>query len=182
MLGLFLSRGKILWSRYLKGLAFTFIMGVGQIVLLQNLGNVPAWYYPDGSALGRDWITFLLPNTCFEDIVFVPVCYSLFYLFMYLIRDVRDFARDYLPHVAVGFVIGIFLFGYTGGRMAGDMISYLLLPTLVIYGLIKDWMPNRYKKQNITHALLALTFVVVFTALGSCYIYFNWHYFFSFGV
>jgi len=164
IVGLLLARRKILWVRYLKGLAFTFVMGVGQIVLLQNIGNVPAWYYPDGSAIGRDWITFILPKTCFEDILFVPICYSVFYLFMHLIRNVKDFARDYLVHVGVCFVIGIGLFGYTGGRMAGDMINYLVMPPILTYLLIKDWLPNRFKEQNVTHALLALAFIVCFTA------------------
>jgi hypothetical protein len=164
IVGLCISRKKVLWVRYLKGLLFTFITGVGQIVLLQNIGNVPAWYYPDGSALGRDWVTFILPNTCFEDILFVPVCYSIFYLFMYLIRDIKDFARQWLPHIGVYFVVGIALFGYIGGDMAKDMINFLVIPPLVMYLLIDRWMPNQFKEQNITHAILSLAFVIVFTA------------------
>jgi len=168
--GVWLSRKKILWSRFLWGLLFTFILGTGEIFLLQNLVSIPAWYYPDGSALGRDWITSFLPNTCFEDILFVPVCFTVFYLFMYLTRNVTDFARDHLPFVGCAFVIGIAFTGYIGGRMAGDMINYLIIPAIVIYLLMLAWDPERFKKVNITHALSALLFVGVFTTLWE---YFN---------
>lgn len=164
VLGVFMSRSKIYWGRYLKGLALTFICGVGQIIFLQNVGNIPAWYYPDGSALGRDWITWLLPNVCFEDMLFVPVCYTAFYYFMFRIRNVKDNKRGWLVWVVCAFVTGELIVGYLGGKIASDMILYCAIVPIIGVLIIKGFTPEMIGRINVTHMIYSLAFVIMFTA------------------
>ena len=74
---------------YLQTLSFTFIFGLLQIIGLENLSNKPAWLFPVGSAYFQDK-GLSLKNVILEDILFIPSCASLFFLFMWSIRGVDD--------------------------------------------------------------------------------------------
>lgn len=164
VIGLVRGRHKINWRRYLFSLALAFVCGVSQIVFLQNVGNFPAWFYPDGSAIGRDWITWLLPNTCFEDVLFVPACFTIFYYFMFRIRNVKDNKRKWFLVVMCVFVVGELYVGYLGGKIANDMILYCLVIPVIALLAIKMFTPEYIPKVNVTHMMLSLVFIIVFTA------------------
>ena len=42
------------YSRLFNTIAFTLLFGIAQIHGLENLGNVPAWFFPKGSSFFQD--------------------------------------------------------------------------------------------------------------------------------
>jgi len=155
---------KIKWKKYLAGMAFTGAFGVVQIQGLENLGSTPAWYFPEGSSYWGP----AFGHVYYDDILFVPACYSIFYFFMFLIRHVPDIVprSSYLYIISVAVILEAILYQVGGEGTRILMVAYTLVPLLlfIFYCMIKE------PSLNVTHALITLFFVVVF---GSAWELFN---------
>ncbi len=152
-------RDRINWEKYLHGLLFTGVFGVAQIHGLENLGNTPAWYFPDGSSL---WGA-AFKHVYWDDILFVPACYSVFYFFMYWMRGVKDIVpkKYYIHIIAIAIILEAMLYQVGGEGTRILMVAYTLIPLLlfIFYVMIKKI------QINVTHALLTLLFVIVFSSV-----------------
>ena len=154
---LIICRKKINWYKYTHSILFSFILGVAEIHNLENDGNVESWFFPDGSALlGIAW-----GKVYWEDILFVPACVSIFYVFMWSIRNVKDtlpkWSYSYLICTAV--IIEAMIYQVGGKGIENLMVGYTLVPLLVVvvYCIIKK------PKLNITHMVITLFFVAIFS-------------------
>ena len=156
---LIVYRNKINWKKYLHGLGFTGVLGVAQIHGLENLGNAPAWVFPEGSSY---WGA-AFGHVYWDDILFVPACYSVFYFFMFWIRRVPDVVPNkyYIHIIAIALILEALLYQVGGEGTRILMVAYTLTPLLffIFYCMIKK--PN----LNVTHALLTLLFVISFSSI-----------------
>ncbi len=150
---------KIKWKKYISGMVFTGAFGVAQIHGLENLGSKPAWYFPEGSSY---WGS-AFGHVYWDDILFVPACYSIFYFFMFLIRRVPDFVprNSYLFIISVAIVLEALLYQVGGEGTRILMIAYTLTPLLFFMFYCMIAKPS----LNVTHAILTLLFVVVFSSV-----------------
>jgi hypothetical protein len=127
---LYVNRKKINWKKYLSVQAFTFLFGIAQIHGLENLGNVA-----------------------------VPCCSSLFYYFMFKIKNVPDFLKNkcLVKYGLLFFVILEALIYQAGGEGCRVlMIAYTLIPLVVLLIIGFD-----FKNINITHPFFTLLFCFV---------------------
>ncbi len=156
---LIIYRNKINWKKYLHGLGFTGALGVAQIHGLENLGNIPAWYFPEGSSF---WGA-AFGHVYFDDIMFIPACYSVFYFFMYWIRRVPDVVpkKFYIHIVAIAVILEAMLYQVGGHGTMILMVAYTLVPIIFFMAYCVIVKPN----INVTHALLTLLFVIVFSSV-----------------
>ena len=151
-------KNKINWYRYNCGLIFTFIFGVAQIHGCVNVPNIPAWEFPEGSAFFTD-IGWGLGKIAFEDLLFIPVCYTLFYGFMFLIRKTPDFLSGHIKITTLllsSFVIIEALLYQAGGEAAQILI---LIYTFIPLSFFAIYILKNKVKINSTHVLLSLIFV-----------------------
>lgn len=150
---LVLYKDKIDWYKYLNCLGFSWILGVLEIHNLENHGNVPSWYFPDGSALFGP----AFGAVYWEDILFVPACFSLFYMFMYWIRNIKDFIPKwtYIYFVVFAVIIEAAIFQVAGKGIENLMIVYTLIPLLLFLFYCVIMKP----RINVTHAIVTLFFV-----------------------
>lgn len=158
-MGLLIFWERIDWYKYLHSIIFSSILGVAEIHNLENDGNVPSWYFPEGAALlGVAW-----GNVYWEDILFVPACFTIFYLFMWSIRNVDDFIpkSTYSYFILFAVIVEALIFQVSGKGIENLMIGYTLIPLLVfvLYIVVTK------RKVNATHAILTLIFVVVFSSV-----------------
>jgi hypothetical protein len=150
-------RKKINWFKYWNSLGHSWILGVAEIHDLENNGNVESWYFPEGSALlGVAW-----GKVYWEDIFFVPACFSLFYLFMWWIRDIKDVIPKwtYVYWCSAAVVIEALIFQVAGQGIRNLMIPYTLVPLMlfIFYCIVTK------RQINVTHAIVTLLFVAVFS-------------------
>lgn len=154
-------RKKIDWYKYTHSILFSFILGVAEIHNLENHGNVASWYFPDGSALlGVAW-----GRVYWEDILFVPACFSIFYLFMWWVWRFRWVRNDALPKwtyqylICAGITVQALIFQVAGKGIENLIIAYTLVPlaVFVVFCIVKR------PKLNITHLVTTLVFVSVFS-------------------
>lgn len=156
-------RRKIDWFKYWNSLGFAWILGVMEIADLENNGNVPSWIFPDGSALfGVAW-----GNVYWEDILFVPSCFSLFYLFMWWLWRFDFIKKDILPKwtyiywVFAAIILEAWIFQVAGKGIENLMIAYTLIPLI----LFVNYCQTTKTKINVTHAITTLFFIGVFSML-----------------
>lgn len=152
VVALYVNRKSINWKKYLSVQVFTFLFGMGQIHGLENLGNVPAWSFPKGSSLG----IYVYKNILLEDVLFVPCCSSLFYYFMFKIRNVPDLIKNkslICWPLALSIVIEAMIYQAGGEGCSVLMVAYTLMPIVVL--LVIGF---NFRRVNITHALLTLCF------------------------
>lgn len=169
IIALVIFRKKINWYKYSHSILFSTILGVAEIHNLENDGNVPSWIFPDGSALfGVAW-----DNVYWEDILFVPACFSIFYVFMWSIRNIKDvlpkFTYPYIICFAV--IIEALIYQVGGKGIENLMIAYTLIPLLVVafYCIIVK------PKLNITHMMTTLFFVAIFSMVWELLnVYYQW--------
>ena len=156
---LIIYRNKINWEKYLHGLGFTGVLGVAQIHGLENLGNEPAWIFPEGSSY---WGA-AFGHVYWDDILFVPACYSVFYFFMFFIRRVPDVVPkwSYIHIIAIALILEAMLYQVGGEGTRILMVAYTLTPLLLFIFYCLMVRP----KLNVTHAILTLLFVVVFSSV-----------------
>lgn len=157
-------RKKIEWDRYLKGLGTCVLLGTIQIHGMENLPNVLCWYFPKGSAFLND-IGWKLGNIAFEDILFIPSCYSLFYCWLFYTDHKKWFACDPIGkniYLRMGFIVAFIIIeaalGQAGGVGCRVLINYYTFP--VIAGLVL-YCRYRKVKLNITHMFSAFVFVML---------------------
>jgi hypothetical protein len=158
---LILCRKKIDWFKYRNSMLFSFILGVAEIHNLENDGNVESWYFPEGSA----WLGVAWGKVYWEDILFVPACFSIFYLFMWWVKRFRFVQNDSLSKktypwiICTAVIIEAMIFQVAGKGIENLMIAYTLIPLLVFvfYCVIKK------PKLNITHMMTTLFFVAIFS-------------------
>ncbi len=147
------------WIKYINTMVFTLIFGIAQIHGLENLGNVPAWFFPKGSSFFQDRCLNFYKNIIIEDLFFIPCCSSMFYLFMTLIHNIPDiFNNKYIIiYGLLFFTIAEALIYQAGGKGARFlMIAYTLIPIIILL-IIRFNFTN----VNVTHAFLSLLFVFV---------------------
>lgn len=152
-------RDRIDWFKYLNGLGLSWILGVAEIHDLENNGNVASWFFPEGSAFfGAAW-----GNVYWEDIFFVPACFSLFYLFMWWIRDIKDVIPKwtYVYWIASAITIEALIFQVAGQGIQNLMIAYTLIPLIFFV----NYCQSKKIKINVTHAIVTLFFVGIFSMI-----------------
>lgn len=154
-------RDKINWYKYRNSLFISFILGVAEIHNLENHGNVPSWEFPLGSAsLGFAW-----GYVAWEDILFVPACFTIFYVFMWWIRRFKWISEDCLPAwtypylICGGLVSQAMIYQVAGKGIENLMIVYCFLPAAIftVYCLVKR------PKINVTHMVITFVFVSSFS-------------------
>lgn len=158
-IGLVVFRKRIDWYKYLHSLLFSFVLGVAEIHNLENDGNVESWYFPEGSAfLGAAW-----GNVYWEDILFVPACFTIFYLFMWSIRNIKDFIPEstYPYLICTAVIVEAMIFQVSGKGIENLMIAYTLVPLFIFAAYIFV----AKIKVNVTHAIVTLVFVVGFSSI-----------------
>lgn len=141
------------WFKYRNSFIFAFIGGIFQIHALQNLANIKAWDFPSGSSLG---VTLL--NVDIEDIVFVPVCFSMFYLVMKLTSYIPDVLKNtpVKKILLVTFVlVEAFIYDRSGEAGKNLVVAYTMLPLLVLLMARFD-----FSKINTTQFIIVFTFIV----------------------
>lgn len=168
IISLIMFKNLINWFHFLTVLAFNTIYGVVQIADLENNGNCAAWFFPRGSSYFQDKGIKFWGNVIIEDVLFVPVCTILFYIFMVVTYDIQDVLRNkYI--ISYGMAIMMLYVAYLysfGGLAARNLINaYMAMPLLVLIILGFD-----FKSINVTHAIINLIFV---TAVSSVWEMFN---------
>lgn len=160
-LALIVYRDDINWFKYRNSALFSFILGVAEIHNLENHGNVPSWFFPEGAALlGPAW-----GAVYWEDILFVPACFSIFYMFMWWIRRFRWVRDDVLPKstypylICAGVIVEALIFQVAGKGIENLIIVYTFVPlaVFVVFCIVKR------PKLNITHMLTTLLFISAFS-------------------
>jgi hypothetical protein len=155
----FISVYPMEWVKYLNVLAFTLLFGLAQINELENTGNEPAWLFPKGSSYFQDKNIKFYKNIIIEDVLFIPVCATLFYGFMAVTNNVPDFISRNSFFISYGLasilIIEAILYSY-GGLSARNLINmYTLFPLIILLICGYD-----FGKANITHLSLSLLYVI----------------------
>jgi uncharacterized MnhB-related membrane protein len=152
-------RKKINWGQYGACLFFTGVFGVFEIHGLENTGNVASWYFAEGASL---WGT-VYKNIYIDDILFVPACFSIFFVFMYLIRNIKDWLpkQSYTFLVATYLIVEGAIYDVSGPGIRSLIIVYTFMPLtlFLIYCAVKR--PD----VNITHAFVTFLFVSIFSSI-----------------
>jgi len=153
---IYFSNG-ITWIKFIKYTLFNLCFGLAQIHGMQNIANIQAWKFPKGSALLKE-MGFKFKNIIAEDILFIPICSTLFYAFMYLISDIPDFLRNenFIKYGLCFFLIIEALIYQSAGKGARIlMIAFTLTPLCVLKIFGFD-----FSTINITHAFFTFLFVI----------------------
>ena len=155
---LILYRKRIDWKKFLAVNSFCTPFGTLQLWGLQTLGNVPAWYFLPGTTLNIQ----VIGKVDIEDIVFIPVCTSLFYFFSFLMKRVPDIMKNnYILHGSfVGIIIS--LVAYTimtsGIGTLWLILGFGILPFMMFLHIVSKFRID----LNYTHIYLTFLFVCVF--------------------
>jgi len=158
-ISLFVLRKKISWGRFGACLLFTGLFGIFEIHGLENTGNVPSWYFAEGATYWGK----IYKHIYIDDILFVPACFSMFFIFMYLIRNIKDWLPkwSYTTLVAL-FVIGEgLIYDASGSGIRSLIIVYTFIPLtlFLIYCVVKR------PEINVTHAFVTFLFMSIFSSL-----------------
>ena len=156
---LFILRKKINWKQYVACLSFTGVFGIFEIHGLENTGNVPSWYFGEGATFcGK-----IYKNIYVDDILFVFACFSLFFVFMYLIRNIKDvIPRKYYTVLIAMYLIGEGLIFDASNR---GIHSLIVIYTFVPLALFVSYCIVKRPKLNITHAVVTFVFMSVFSSI-----------------
>ena len=154
----FISWYPMDWVKYLNVLGFTLLFGLAQINELENTGNEPAWKFPKGSSFFQDKNIKFYKNIIIEDVLFIPVCGTLFYCFMSVTVNVPDYFNNvfFISYCLASIVIVEAIIYSYGGLAARNLINmYTIFPLLILLICNYD-----FSKANVTHMLLSLICVI----------------------
>jgi hypothetical protein len=154
---LVIYRKKIEWYKYRNTFLFTLIWGVNQIHAMQNGDYIRAWYFPENNWLESLGFKMVYHNVDFQDVIFVIVFFSIFYILMHAIKSIPDvISSTWFKIIIILLLIvesRVYEFGGLSSRIL--IVSYIILPILILLILNFD-----FTRINKTHALLSFCFVV----------------------
>jgi hypothetical protein len=155
------------WKPFFCSLVFSFVYGLSQIYDLENASNIPAWTFPMEAVLN----IYPLSNVAIEDVFFIIGCFNVFYWFLFKTRRIQDYLRRFKKENLVTVVLSVFCIleamVYQWGGIGAQrlIIGYTVFPVLAFL-LAKATIPKFMDQEiNITHALLVLCFVVLFSSV-----------------